>query len=308
MSRLRLSLLGGFSLAAPDLTEPPRLNRFDQALLCYLALAPRNRDSRDRLATLLWGEKITDSARDSLNDCLWRTRKAFNDTDKTILKSDGDFIALDLLQIDVDVLEFKGLAIQDSGEPLARAEALYKGDLLDGIAPITDDYGRWLDGEAQGLRSAAAECFARLASHRAKAGETLAAIEVAERATKLDEYCESAHRILIEVHAKLGNRARALRLAEACEAIFKEAGIDLSTETKRCIAAVRQSPSEKPRPAPPTDVAPPASEEAQPAKPRPWWWSAIVIGAVVLTIGPVSALCVRYWAIPELAPDRKSVV
>jgi DNA-binding SARP family transcriptional activator/TolB-like protein/cytochrome c-type biogenesis protein CcmH/NrfG len=302
MSRWRMSLFGGFSLTASDLPEPPKLNHFDQALLCYLALAPRHRESRDKLSTLLWGDKRGSSARDSLNDSLWRTRKAFNDIGKTILRSDGDSIVLDLSQIDVDVLEFNELIRQDSAEPLARAEALYKGDLLNGASLNNGDYEQWLNSEAQELRSTAAECFARLASHRTKAGETLAAIEVAERATELDEYCEPAYRILIEVHAKLGNRARALRLGEACEAVFKEAGIELSAETKRCIAAVRQSQSEKPRPAPPTDAAAPASEDAQPAKPRPWWWSAIVIGALVLTVGPVSALCVRYWAIPELAP------
>jgi TolB-like protein/DNA-binding SARP family transcriptional activator/cytochrome c-type biogenesis protein CcmH/NrfG len=302
MSRWRLCFLGGFSLTASDQSEPPKVNHFDQALLCYLALAPRHRESRDKLSTLLWGDKHGNSARDSLNDSLWRTRKAFNDIGKTILRSEGDSIVLDLSQIDVDVLEFNELSKQDSGEPLARAEALYKGDLLNGASLNNGDYEQWLSGEAQGLRSDAADCFARLAAHRAKAGETLAAIEVAERATKLDEYCESAHRILIEVHAKLRNRARALRLAEACEAIFRDAGIELSDETKHCIAVVRQSQSEKPRPAPPTDASPPARDDAQPAKPRPWWWSAIVIGAILLIAGPVSALSVRYWAIPELAP------
>src|SRR5262245_14250315 len=168
MSRWRLSLLGGFSLTAPDLVEPPKLNHFDRALLCYLALAaPRNRESRDRLSTLLWGEKRGSSGRDSLNDSLWRTRKAFNDTGKTILRSDGEFIVLDLSQIEVDVLEFKQLIRQDTAETLARAEALYKGDLLDGVSLNNGDYEQWLDGAAQALRSDAAECCARLASHRA---------------------------------------------------------------------------------------------------------------------------------------------
>jgi DNA-binding SARP family transcriptional activator/TolB-like protein len=302
MSRWRLCLLGGFSLTAPDLSEPPKLNHFDQALLCYLALAPGSHASRDKLSTLLWGDKRGNSARDSLNDSLWRTRKALNDIDKTILRSEGDAIVLDLSQVEVDVLEFKRLAKQGTAEPLARAEALYKGDLLNGAALNNGDYEQWLNSEAQELRSTAAECFARLAAHRAKAGETQAAIEVAERATKLDEYCEPAHRILIEVHANLGNRARALRLAEACEAIFKEAGIELSAETKRCIAAVRQSQSEQAPPAAPAKDSTTLRDGAQPAKSRPWWWSAIVIGAVLLTVGPVSALCVRYWAIPELAP------
>ncbi|HET6222239.1 MAG TPA: BTAD domain-containing putative transcriptional regulator [Dongiaceae bacterium] len=302
MSRWRLTLLGGFSLTAAGLPEPPKLNRLDQAFLCYLALAPRNRDSRDRLATLLWGDKVDDSARDSLNDSLWRCRKAINDTDKNILRSDGDFIALDLSQVDVDVLEFKRLATEDAAEPLARAEALYKGDLLDGTSVHKGHYEQWHNGESQELRSLAAECFARLATHRAKAGETLAAIEVAERATKLDEYCEAAHRILIEVHSRLGNRARALRLADSCEAIFKEAGIELSEETKRCIAAVRQPAPERPLAPQPIEKTSAPREDARSQKPRPWWWSAIVIGAALLTVGPVSALCVRYWAIPELAP------
>jgi DNA-binding SARP family transcriptional activator len=53
MSRWRMSLFGGFSLTASDLPESPKLNHFDQALLCYLALAPRHRESRDKLSTLL---------------------------------------------------------------------------------------------------------------------------------------------------------------------------------------------------------------------------------------------------------------
>ena len=57
MTELRLRLLGEFELGDRDGDSIPIPGRKAQALLAYLALTNGQRESREKLADLLWGDR-----------------------------------------------------------------------------------------------------------------------------------------------------------------------------------------------------------------------------------------------------------
>src|SRR5262245_52312887 len=126
MPRLRLTLLGGFQAR---LDEGPLLalpTRKSQALLAYLALPPGRAHARDTLAALLWGSVRQESARASLRQALFSIRKALGDAD-AVVRQDGDTLALEPADVDVDAASFEQLVLAGTPEALAQAEQFYTG-------------------------------------------------------------------------------------------------------------------------------------------------------------------------------------
>src|SRR5712691_5806991 len=96
------------------------------ALLAYLALSPDGTRSRAHLMGSLWGERLDEKARRSLNEAVRLLRATLGD-DRLI--TDGDALRLNREQLDVDVLEFERLA----GEGQLRALDLVRGEFLEGF-------------------------------------------------------------------------------------------------------------------------------------------------------------------------------
>lgn len=74
-TRLTLTLNGNFAAETPD-GPIDRIGRRGQAMLAYLALAPRQRATRAAVMTLLWGDRSEDQARASLRQELSTLRRA----------------------------------------------------------------------------------------------------------------------------------------------------------------------------------------------------------------------------------------
>src|SRR5438046_3723417 len=152
MARLHLTLLGAFQGrvdAGPLITLPTRKS---QALLAYLALSPGRSHGRDKLASLLWGDMADREARGGLRQALSALRKVV--TNPSLLRLDGDTVALDPASVDVDVVEFeRGIA----ENALGHATELYRGDLLDGLAIREAPFEEWLLAERERLREMALE-------------------------------------------------------------------------------------------------------------------------------------------------------
>src|SRR5215470_5516207 len=75
MHRLRLQLLGGFSLGLGAGRSVNPGARKARALLAYLALPAGRTHSRDKLASLLWGDTGDEQARQSLRQTLVALRR-----------------------------------------------------------------------------------------------------------------------------------------------------------------------------------------------------------------------------------------
>jgi len=130
MAQLRLTLFGGFEArqgTGEVLSLPSRKAR---ALLAYLALPLGRAHSRDKLAALLWGGIREESARASLRQVLFVVRKALGGSENVVLRQEGEVLALTPAAVEVDVAAFERAVGEGTPEALARAAALYHGDLL----------------------------------------------------------------------------------------------------------------------------------------------------------------------------------
>ena len=116
MDRWRVNLLGRFELRAPDGQEVALGARKSVALLALLAAAPRQRLSRDRIATLLWDDMPEAQARGNLRQLLAATRRP-----APFLEADAGSVGFSADTVDTDLAEFEGAITEDTPSALERA-------------------------------------------------------------------------------------------------------------------------------------------------------------------------------------------
>lgn len=336
VTHLTLQLLGQFRLSRGGGVEVASLGRKAQALVAYLALNPSQPCTREYLATLLWGDRPEEQARQSLRQTLLEVRRALADADKSILVSDGDLVAFGQGSIEVDVPAFDQLAAGQTREAAEQALALYAGDLLDGLNVRSEGFDDWLRSERARIHGLAADTMERLVTHYAEAGDGKTAIETAQRLLALDPVREEAHRMLMRLHHQHGSRTAALKQYQICEEILRrELDIEPEAETVRLHAEVRsgsadvgaldgaaapeagslaattpgpEAPSSLARPTPPYAGA--AKIQANSSMAKRWLWVAAALAAVLIVIGVGYR---SYFSGPEEAaprlslPDRPSI-
>jgi DNA-binding SARP family transcriptional activator len=130
MTPLELVLLGGFQARAAGQVIDVS-GRKERALLAVLAMPPGEPRSRDKLAALLWSNRGDKQGRDSLKQAVLRLRKSFGSPHALPVLTDRASLTLDRAAVAVDVQEFEQLIGEGSPDALARATALYRGDLLE---------------------------------------------------------------------------------------------------------------------------------------------------------------------------------
>ena len=226
MPQLQISLLG-----APTVTVGRKAVETDTrkatALLAYLAVSEQPQ-RRATLATLLWPEADDAKARGALRRTLSVLRSALGDR---WLKTEGETIDLDRAEVRVDVTEFRrGVA---DGR-LEDAEKLYRGDLLEGFSlrdsPQFDD---WQAAQADALRAAFGDVLSRLTAGAEREGNLAAALGYAKRRLTIDPLHEPAHRELMRLHARSGDRSAALRQYRECVRLLdQELGVAPVEETR----------------------------------------------------------------------------
>jgi DNA-binding SARP family transcriptional activator len=232
-TRLSLALLGGFQARVSG--EAPLLfpTRKAQALVTYLALKPGGH-AREKLATLLWGDTTEDRARNSLRQTVFALRRLFVPPAPACLRSEGETLSLDRDSLAIDVLEFEQLAAGSSADSLARAAAMYTGDLLEGINIRETTFDDWLTAERERFRELALDTLAKLLSLQAKAGAIEAAIQTSVRLLAMDALQEPVHRTLMRLYVQQGRRNAALKQFQICtDVLRKELGVDVEAATKR---------------------------------------------------------------------------
>jgi DNA-binding SARP family transcriptional activator len=238
MANLELTLLG-----APKITrdgEPVEVDtRKAIALLAYLAVSGRAH-TRDELANLLWPEYDHEHSRGALRRTLSTLRKALG---ADCIESNRETIALnrgDGLAVDVD--EFRERLRSEKPELIAEAVELYRGDFLSGFG-LRDSasFDDWQAFETDSLRRELAAALDRLADHHAGRGDYQAAIAHARRRLALNPLDEPAHRRLIELYARNGERAAAVRQYRQCvRTLHSELGVSPVEETTRLYRAIQE--------------------------------------------------------------------
>src|SRR5216683_2786660 len=225
-----------------------------QASLAYLACSAPEPQSREKLATLLWGSHFEAQAQQNLRQTLFRLRRALG---HHALMSDGDDVWLAPGVIDCDVTRLKALSGEGSRASLAAAADLYQDPLLADVNIAEEAWADWLGVERRRLEGLALDAMIRYAGQALQSGNAESALKAANRAISVNALREDAHRLIVQALAATGRKAEALKHYQDLVALLKR---ELNTEPD---AATRSLVAELRTTQPPGRL--PAAEIAKPA-------------------------------------------
>lgn len=297
MDAWRLSLLGGFELRTAAGSSVVLTTRKAMALLVHLALRPDHAQSRDKLAALFWEDSPGIQARSSLRQVIAALRRLPAEGGPPLLLAEGDMVALASGCVETDVAAFeqavaKGMTT-GSVEAQDLALELYRGDLFDGVALRAPTFDDWLMAERQRLRELALSTMTRRLDAALEASTTEAGVRTALRILALDPLQEPAHRALMQLYARQGRTAAALKQYQTCRSLLeRELGVLPEPGTERVFREVldrrrardgsapaappaldtspsAMSPSGNEEPGTPTVLPEPVPPEPQPAASGP---------------------------------------
>ena len=267
-TRWSLRLLGGFELAVlPGSAKVASLGKRERLLLAYLALSPNYRQSRRKLATLLWGDANDETLLDNLRACVWKLRKALGDNKHRVVASEGDDIVLDAPAFEVDVLAFRRLAAQSGRTELEAAAELYSGEFLDGLVIESEEFEAWRRVESTRCRDQAIDVLTRLMTQFSECGETERAIEAGERILRLEPLHEAALRRLMRLYGESGRRGAAIQLYRTfADTLRTELDAQPEAETRAVFAELARRGEERTNPPPLPIVTHPSDAPSGPLR------------------------------------------
>jgi DNA-binding SARP family transcriptional activator/cytochrome c-type biogenesis protein CcmH/NrfG len=234
MRALNLALLGGFDGTTGDGRPLALRSRSSRALLAYLAVAPGQRHARDKLATLLWGDRTDAQARANLRKALSRLRQGLPGRASECLDLGRSDVALRESAVDVDVIRFDRLAADGTPGRLERAASLHRGPFLEGWGDCGEGFDDWLLAERRRLDETLRQVLRRLLDHYVSTGAIDRAVRTALRQLTLDPLEESAHRTLMRLYLQQDRLGAALDQYDRCrEVLARELGVEPSAETEQ---------------------------------------------------------------------------
>jgi predicted ATPase/DNA-binding SARP family transcriptional activator len=239
MARLELVLLGGFYVQAAGAPVAAFDTDKTRALLAYLAVEGGQPQSRETLAGLLWPDLADDAARRNLRHALFKLRQALGEEDDRpgwLLITAKTVQLAPAAEVVVDVAAFSDLLAACRAhhhrhparcvtchQRLAQAVAGYGGDLLRGFyLPDCAPFEEWLVLHRERLHRQAVQALSSLATYYAARGEDSPALEYLFRQVELEPWREEAHRQVMELLARNGQRSAALAQYETCCRILAE--------------------------------------------------------------------------------------
>src|SRR5438445_6293048 len=259
---LKLTLLGGFQAqlgAGAALVLPTRKA---QALLTHLAVPLGQSHSREKLATLLWGDMQDAQARGNLRYAISKIRKALPRGARLGLVLDGPLVALDPADVDVAAARLERLVADGRPEALEQIAGLYRGDLLAGLTLAERPFEEWLTSEQERLHELAIQGLGRLLIHQQKAGTAEPAVQTGLRLLALDPLQEPVHRAVMRLYTRLGRREAALRQYQLCgDALKRELSTQPEAETTQLYEEILRSRATRPDR---TEASEPSSRDAGP--------------------------------------------
>ena len=231
MSHLAIFALGPLRIELDG--QPVQTSRHKAlALLVHLARCPEKR-SRAVLSALLWPDYSQEKAFAYLRRALWELHSLLGEG---WLEADRQEIWLNQqANIFLDVDEFLShlAVIKQHNHPITtvcqeclahlnNVALLYRGDFLAGFSlrdcPSFED---WQFFQCQELQQAYASALQRLTNLLYQGGAFTEAIAFARRWLALDNFNEEAHRLLMKIYYRSGQRHLAIRQYKECERVLQ---------------------------------------------------------------------------------------
>ncbi len=242
---LQITLLGDFRVVyagAPlAALHTPRL----QALLAYLILHRHAPQLRRHLAFLFWPDSSESQARTNLRHLLHALHHALPDAEQFLTTDSQTVQWRPTVPVTLDLADFEAAVAAGTPADLARAAALYRGDLLPGC------YDDWIRPERERLHRSYANVLEQLIDLAEQRHDLPAAIAHAERLLQHDPLHEAAYRNLMRLHALHGDRAAALSVYHTCVSVLRrELGVPPDAATRSLHAQLLNDDAPSARPAP----------------------------------------------------------
>ncbi len=290
LTQLVLRLMGGFGIHDAAGAEIRLASRKGRALLAYLALRSAETHTRDRLASLLWEEADEELARTSLRQALAAIRKSLPDSAHAALIADGDCLRLDSCLVSTDVADLHRAIDMGTRTSLHDAMNLHRGELLEGLDARSTAYEEWLSQERLALRRRIADASQKLGALCAAQDDIDGAILACSRFVTLEPLNETAHRTLMDLYARRGSHAEALRQYQVCRDILRRE-LDIAPEPateqlyreimkrRRAAAGISNATQDTEADAPSTPATPQAAQPAPQRDAAPGLCDAVVLVA-----------------------------
>lgn len=260
---LQIELLGALQITENN--QPISLSRSKkiEGLLVYVAMQSRP-SLRHTLMGLLFPESPEDQARTTLRQTLRRLRKTINDENAPIpyLLLEKETIQLNpASDITIDVHQFESMAsgcafhspngdsqCADCLSAWESAASLYRGSFLtDFYLEDCAEFEAWAEAQRAVLRQTMHDTLIRLTDAYTKGNQYERAIQSARRLIALDEWDETAHRHLLHLLARSGQRPAALQHYNTlCQILDTELGIEPDEQTKALVDRIKTATDSRP--------------------------------------------------------------
>jgi DNA-binding SARP family transcriptional activator/tetratricopeptide (TPR) repeat protein len=217
------------------------------ALIVYLTVEG-GLHARDKLAILLWPNSDRSHARAMLRYTLSDLRHTLRDsTAGPHVIVQREFLGVDLdsdLDLDITPLRATG-ALSRSGTLTELREAIrrWRGEFLDGFS-VSDspDFEAWISVQRELWRQHIERLLDRLSQMEIDGGEFAEAMASVQRWLTVNPLNEEAHRRVMRLHLRTGDRTAALRAYEACRHLLDaELHVAPAPETEALTDRIRAS-------------------------------------------------------------------
>lgn len=167
--RFRLTCWGEFALS-DRVTDAPVRGRKARALLAYLALHPGKSVSRERIATLLWGDRGDEQARASLRQTLFEL-KPF--VEGGLLQAGRESLGLDAAMLTTDIDDLGVAAEREDAAAVAKLLPDADERLFANLDDIDEGFDDWLSAERVAQAGRLEALVARVAAAADEYGDDL---------------------------------------------------------------------------------------------------------------------------------------
>ena len=239
-NRLSIDLLGGFSIGI-DGSPLDFRNRKACAILSYLLLENKTKETRERLAGLLWSEFEEVKARASLRQCLRQLRDLFDQAGFAGFDVNRTYVQLDAHDLDVDCRTIVSSVKADKVEERLLQEIELAGQLLEGFDELDPAFRSWLVVKRQSFMDTLAHSLEAIIDD--DASPPLVRDNAADALIHLDPTHEKACRHVIASLAEKGHVAGALRIYNHLwDLLGDDYDMEPAEETQQLIARVKAEP------------------------------------------------------------------